>query len=66
MDQVDTLTNRLKKDGFTGDFDDSPTTLDLFSHDASMFELRPTLVVAPKNTADVEKLVKEVAASKKK
>ena len=57
MDEIDAL----KKTGFAGATDDSPATLDHYSHDASMFELRPKLVVKPKNAADVEKLVKLVA-----
>lgn len=48
-----------------GDVSDSSDDLDLFSHDASMFELRPQLVVSPKNTKDVEKIVKYIAESKK-
>ncbi len=52
----------LKKAGFQGETAADPATLDFYSHDASMFELRPKLVVRPKNAADVEKLVKTVAA----
>jgi FAD/FMN-containing dehydrogenase len=55
----------LKKVGFKGDLDDSLQTLDLYSHDASMFELRPKLVVAPTDTKDVERLVSVVAREKK-
>jgi FAD/FMN-containing dehydrogenase len=62
---MDEISNGLKQAGFSGETDDKPATLDLYSHDASMFELRPKLVVTPKNAADVEKLVKLVAAKKK-
>lgn len=55
----------LKKAGFKGETDTSPTTLDLFSHDASMFEIRPKLVVTPKDSNDVASLVKFVARNKK-
>jgi FAD/FMN-containing dehydrogenase len=55
----------LKQAGFRGEMDDSPATLDLYSHDASMFELRPQLVVRPKVATDVEHLVKLVATHKK-
>ena len=48
-----------------GDVSDSSDDLDLFSHDASMFELRPQLVVSPKNVQDVEKIIKYSAGSKK-
>lgn len=50
---------------FTGDFDDSAATLETYSHDASMFEIKPQLVVYPKNAGDVEKLVTVVAKLKK-
>lgn len=62
---METLISDLEKAGFEGDCDDSLATLELYSHDASMFELRPKLVVSPKNTADIEKLVCAVTASKK-
>jgi FAD/FMN-containing dehydrogenase len=55
----------LKAAGFQGEQDNSPATLDLYSHDASMFELRPQLVVKPQDAKDVERLVKLVAARKK-
>jgi len=47
----------LKQKGFAGDIDDSAQTRELYSHDASLFELLPELVVSPKNASDVEKLV---------
>jgi FAD/FMN-containing dehydrogenase len=56
----------LKKAGFKGELDDAPATLDLYSHDASMFELRPKLITAPKDVKDVECLIKWVIAAKKK
>ncbi len=59
------MTKGLKQAGFGGEFDDSPATLDTYSHDASMFELRPTLVVRPKDGNDIERLVKYVADNKK-
>jgi len=62
---MDEIKSGLAKAGFKGEFDDSPATLDLFSHDASMFELRPKLVVAPKDAKDIECLVKYIATQKK-
>lgn len=62
---MDQIKKDLTKAGFAGDVADDPTTLDFFSHDASMFELRPKLVAAPKEAKDVEKLVKIVASRKK-
>lgn len=62
MDEIKKALHQLH---FEGDTRDDASTLELYSHDASMFELRPKLVVAPKNTADVEKLVTLIAAKKK-
>ena len=41
-------------------------TLKEYSHDASLFEVRPQVVVCPKDEKDVENLVKFVAENKKK
>lgn len=65
---VDENTENIKQKlinlGFRGELDNTPATKDFYSHDASMFELRPKLVVYPKNADDVEKLVGMVAANK--
>src|SRR5579884_2552337 len=61
---MDDITSGLRKAGFKGETDNSPATLDLYSHDASMFELRPTLVVKPRDAADVEILVKTITDAK--
>src|SRR5690606_38166076 len=63
---MDTFKEKLRERGFKGDIDDSAATRDFFSHDASLFEIRPQLVVAPKDTADVEVLVRLPAAEKKR
>ncbi len=62
---MDEISKGLRAAGFRGEIDDAPATLDLYSHDASMFELRPKLVVKPEDAQDVERLVKLVTASKK-
>lgn len=49
---------------FSGDIDDAPDTLETYSHDASMFELKPKLVIAPKTADDVAAAVKIVAERK--
>lgn len=59
------IKTELAKAGFKGEFDDKPETLEFYSHDASMFELRPSLIVRPKDGKDIERLVKYVAANKK-
>ncbi len=47
----------LKTKKFQGEIDASEATRELYSHDASLFELKPQLVVYPKNVADLQKLV---------
>lgn len=61
---IDVIKQKLKQVGFRGDINDSASILDEYSHDASLFELRPQLVVAPKNSKDLEELVGVVAANK--
>src|SRR5271170_1683715 len=63
---MDEIIAGLKQAGFAGEMDNAVATLDFYSHDASMFELRPKLVVTPRDAADVEKLVKLVAERKPK
>lgn len=62
---MDTIIKALEQAGFRGEVDNAPATLDLYSHDASMFELRPELVVMPRDYKDVQTLVKLVAEKKK-
>lgn len=62
---MDKIKSALKKAGYKGEFDDSPTALDFYSHDASMFELRPKLVTMPLDAKDIEHLVSVVNAYKK-
>lgn len=59
------LKEKLQQTGFGGDLDDSNETRELFSHDASMFEIVPEMVASPKSAQDVERLVKFVADNKK-
>jgi FAD/FMN-containing dehydrogenase len=62
---MDGLKQRLVDFGFKGELDDSAEAKEKYSHDASLFEIRPQLVVFPKDAADVETLVKFVATNKK-
>ena len=62
---MDEIKKALQQTGFQGDMDDSPTARDFYSHDASMFEMRPQLIVKPKDAADVERLVSFAAQRKK-
>ncbi|MBI4033467.1 FAD-binding oxidoreductase [Candidatus Saccharibacteria bacterium] len=47
----------LKARGFEGEADIREETLQIYSHDASLFELKPQMVVYPKNTKDLQRLV---------
>ena len=49
---------------FHGEIDDAAKTLETYSHDASLFEVKPELVVYPKDAVDVSALVKFVAEHK--
>lgn len=54
----------LKKYGFRGKVDTSVLTRDIFSHDASMFELVPEAVAIPLDTEDIKKAVNYVREAK--
>src|SRR5258708_2340462 len=49
---------------FKGDAEDSEETLSKYSHDASIFSIRPRLVLFPKNSLDVQNLVKWASENK--
>ncbi|MDE2399845.1 MAG: FAD-binding oxidoreductase [Patescibacteria group bacterium] len=51
---------------FKGEVDDSEETLVKYSHDASLLEVRPALVVYPLDSEDVKSLVKWVGENKQK
>lgn len=50
---------------FKGEVIDDEATLKKYSHDASLFEVRPKLVVYPQNAQDIEALVRWVGENKK-
>ncbi len=52
------------KSKFKGEIETDIAKRELYSHDASMFEIVPQAVVAPKDASDVESLVKFVAEQK--
>jgi FAD/FMN-containing dehydrogenase len=62
---MDDFKQKLATSGFRGEVDDSLTTRDFYSHDASLFEIKPKLVVMPQDAKDVERLVRLVTARKK-
>lgn len=47
-----------------GEVDDASETLDTYSHDASLFEVKPQVVTYPKDAADVKALVSYVKQHK--
>jgi FAD/FMN-containing dehydrogenase len=49
---------------FQGDIDDSKETLDKYSRDASLLSVQPKLVVFPKDSADIQAIVKYVSEHK--
>ncbi|MCX6751789.1 MAG: FAD-binding oxidoreductase [Candidatus Nomurabacteria bacterium] len=51
---------------FKGEVEDSDETLSKYSRDASIFEVRPKLVLFPKDSKDVQNLVKWVSENKNK
>src|SRR3989344_3520546 len=53
------------KEGFGGDTAYDSAALDTYSHDASLFEVKPLLIVFPKDAADIEFLVNFVKKNKK-
>jgi FAD/FMN-containing dehydrogenase len=55
--------DELKKN-FKGDIADDEQSRVKFSHDASIFEVKPTLVIAPKDSADVQAAVKAVITAR--
>lgn len=61
---MEDIKQKLVSLGFRGDIDDSEASKDFYSHDASLFEVRPQLIVSPKDSKDVAELVGLVAANK--
>ena len=59
------LKKGIKSVGFKGDIKDDEDTLNFYSHDASLFEIIPKVIVYPKDAKDVELLVKFVRDHKK-
>ncbi len=54
------------KEIFQGELATDEPTRELYSHDASLFELEPQIVARPKHSKDIQTLVKYVIDNKKK
>lgn len=61
---MESFLEELKKT-FKGEIETDVPTRDKYSHDASMFEVVPQVVVAPKDSKDVQQIVKLTAKYKK-
>jgi FAD/FMN-containing dehydrogenase len=62
---MDEFKQKLRAAGFAGELDDSDEAREFYSHDASLFEIKPQLIVMPRDSSDVQRLVRVVAANKK-
>ena len=51
---------------FKGEIDDREVTLVKYSHDASLLEVRPKIVLFPEDSEDVRNLIKWVSENKEK
>ena len=60
---METLKTKIQKI-IKGEVDDSELTREAYSHDASMFEMNPEVVVSPKDVDDIKNLVKFVTEEK--
>lgn len=49
---------------FNGEIDISPEAIEKYSHDASLFEIKPKIILFPKDSKDVQELVKLVRKNK--
>lgn len=61
---MEEIKQALAQHGFAGELEDTPETLEAYSHDASMFEIKPKLIIAPRTAKDVSAAVKVVAERK--
>ncbi len=61
---MDKFSQELKNNGFKGETDFSDSTLEFYSHDASLFEIRPTIVVYPVDSDDLKVVVNLVKDNK--
>jgi FAD/FMN-containing dehydrogenase len=61
---MENLTTHLK-DLIKGEVDDTNESRETYSHDASMFELKPEVITFPLDSEDIQHLVQFVAKNKK-
>jgi FAD/FMN-containing dehydrogenase len=63
---MDEILRSLKQNGFKGEIDTSMQTRDVYSHDASMFEMVPQVVLFPRDSEDIKHIVNLVRDEKKR
>ena len=61
---MEKFINLIRKSGFKGELANDDETIEFYSHDASLFEIKPELVATPKNSSDLQVLVKLAKANK--
>src|SRR6266542_1989750 len=61
---MDAFKRKLQKAGFKGELLDDPVSKAFYSHDASLFEVKPQLIVCPQDSTDVQTLISLVAILK--
>lgn len=66
LETKNALKQKLEALKLEGEIHDDSETLEKYSHDASLFEVRPAVVVSPKNVEDLKKLIKFCTAEKAK
>lgn len=62
---MDEFKQKLREAGFAGEVKDDATAKEFYSHDASLFEIKPKLIVFPKDSRDVQTLIQTVTTHKK-
>ena len=62
---MDRFKQKLQAAGFKGELLDDAVSKEFYSHDASLFEVRPQLIVCPQDSKDVQTLISLVATHKK-
>lgn len=63
---MEEFATKLAAAGFSGEISDADDLKEHYSHDASLFEVVPELITMPRDTKDVQLLVRMVAEYKKK
>lgn len=62
---MENFIQKLKSEGFKGEILTDSESLEFYSHDASLFEVKPSVVVAPVESSDIQLLTRLVAEAKK-